>query len=906
MKVITTKFHGTDVIVGLVNGKVNGKSNVFAVYDALRNTSDAIFLANIGMDINRFQFHDLTSCNYDGEDIVTKFPVFLLTNHEKGLSFIGKDIETVPILQNGAECSIEQLEVDRDESLVSQFTIEGVDAEGVKKIVFSVDAYLWTCAVQKSSEATKNEQLVSNEVIKWCLSDASGIEAYWPPEFKEDTSFWTAPLPSKTRRVSPTDELSFAVPKLSSLIREHIFNMDIDVSSLEHTSEFSDELDSLMYLGVFYIPPLDFGEDVSPEEMISQKKNYLYNYLREDMDIAAGQFNGTTVINTSILPITDRVTPYNKIYPFEKIPAEAFYAPYGINDIIGHTEQNDSTTENGKLIFIPRENEERIYNYIKDLLRAELMITTGIFSDCPELYSAEPKLLKDYFKVLIEQALELNYRHAGITSVKSSSVENEEEEVTVNSVFQFGRIIPAVDNPQNPSDFTFKPMFEGDIEDQTFKERVENYINNIPNVGLGAVKLNGFLSTTTTSFTKYLDAIIQLLRWGTEKPTTLCITGAEENGKPVYWDIASCASKLFNGNLQTLEKICPEGSDCNTYIAGVLTLKTNKLSDEVRKMITDEFSLLNGDIPEQLTIGAVIYDAYKSEDDGEIEIYKFFDIFAFRELIASGYKVNDVTLDNTVEPMQISIDTDEAFIYDNLSDVQNFFDDFNITIEYTAPEIQTILDAHGYKKKLNVATVIGSLLSEDSDASKKIISDAIGIANGETVMAPRLGVPECAALYYVLPKLIYINQESNHPEDVINAIPTAPSRFKSTEFHDILKKLANNKAAGSHLNIFRVVQDGDTVMYSGAMSHKVRDVKTFIIFVFAENEFKEYREKYAQTWGYKTEECFILQDVTLADIVQGSNMTYNSLYSKFKKGDFGVPDARLKYVAATKSTSLKI
>lgn len=827
MKAITVNQDSTKVVVGFINGKVGDRNNILPLYKIFHDPQSAEIMNTLGITADNFRYVDVSNCNYDGDDITTVLPLMPLDLLKGQLETSDFVLEAVPVLTEGEEAAFTDLELDGDtDAMKASLSIEGLTPDEVVEICHWVDNLLFSAAVTKSSDEYKNQY--KDNILKWILSDCFYIyDSVWPAEFKEYTTLISSPKHCVVTRDSEESELSFSIAPLRLLLLEQIVSSEKTTS--DHTTHFDDSVTSLLSSAAFALPDIETadGNDEEAEVMkLQMAAGTDYN------SIFGISLDGSPVINDNVIPVKEKVTPFSDVYPFINIPDEAFYGTYTSADILGHPEKNSSPND------IVRDYERNLFEKLKRMCLAELVVTTGNFNIEDSIGKKIPTACNEYIKTLITQAMVKNYMYTGIVSSVDISEDESDEETdkTVESVYPFrlGTIEAIGDFASTPNDFQLKPKFEPDAD---IKE-VENYVEQIPNLGLGTSTLFNFLKTTTTCPYAFAEALVQLIRYGKEKPTCLAITDAKYNDRTVYWDIVNCCSSSFNGNISTLQRNCPEGSESNIFIEHLCALNTSTLPTEFRELFKSEFSLITEEIPDSLIVGATIREEWLDEEGKPYNFFKLYDIFALYEAVSQGLFVNN--LEQTEDIYYMDYDT-----------AINYFTENGITITQPSNEIRTIMAANNFKKKnLNLLTLMAEICSPVPEYAKYILNSAIKVKNNEVASFSK-SIAELAIFYHMLPKVVSINLNGNFAQ-VFNSIPVTPSVFSQIKFNPDLDSIfmENPKAVGAI--IIPLEYNGNIIGYSAHL--KWRDI--YHMFLFTSDEFDAYKKKVAQKHSMPIAEVF--------------------------------------------------
>ena len=883
MKAITVKVNGTAVVIGLINGTVGGKNNIFPLYKIFHDPLSAEVMKALDITADVFRYVEIGNSNYDGNHIDTKLPVMPLDFFKQRLETSNLTLEEVPVMYEGALADFGDLEVDDDiESLKESVTIEGLSPDEVCEICKGVNNLLFAAAVFKSSDEYKAQY--SDQIINWVLSDCSYLyDAVWPEEFKQHTKLLNSPERAVSVRESETAPVTFSIAPLKLILMEQL--VSIDKATNDNTSHFDGDVVSLLSTAPFILPDIETSDDESDDEILK-----LQAIAGADFSLISGQnMDGSPVINSQVIPVQEKITPFSDVYPFTNIPDEAFYGEYTASDILGHPECNSSFE------FEPKEYEKLVHEKLKQMCIAEIIITTGIFNPDEVIDKNLPTACNEYIQILITQAMVKNYMFSGIVSsigTSEAAEDDDDEGTTVESVlpFRLGTIETIGEIVSTPNDFRLNPKFEPDTDIKI----VENYVDQIPNLGLGTSSLFNYLKSSTTCPWAFVDALVQLIRYGKEKPTCLAITGAKSNNKNVYWDIINCCATHFNGNVSTLIKKCPEGSDTNIFVDHFCAVKSSNLSTDFRDKFKEEFSLITRDIPEALVVGAILREEYLDEECKELNFYKFFDIFALHDAVENGLKLNSFSPEE-IDQTDVSIlEFDKAIDYIAVN---------GITVTPPCKEITSIMLANNYKKKnLNLLSIIADICNTNPGYAEYILTSAIKVKNNEVATFSK-SVAELAILYQMLPKVVALNLQGT-PSAMFQYIPMLPSIFSTIQFSKDLDSIFMTRPESKGAYIIPLENNGQNIGYTAHL--KLGSI--YYMFMFTPNEFEEYKKKFSKQHNIPIADIFtnLKPPSTLDGSLLGiRNKDYRFAIAEIEKASkFAMKQsaAVYKFVGATKDT----
>ena len=359
---------------------------------------------------------------------------------------------------------------------------------------------------------------------------------------------------------SPTDDIPFVVPSFYDLVSYKKYEEALVNKDLQSTADLDE-------------PTCD--DDDSMEKSISEtsffsQKDLVYTdiYLPYNSYPARTKVISENGIEIPIINPTSvkvqKVTQFWEVNPASVIPEAAYGrkddgTAYGINDLIGHPENNHLELQ---------PNERRYYNELKELLEVCCSIEHNALSD--EVYQQNSdrysEVLEEYLKTMSEQAFNLMWCHTGTTQSvypEGANADDDDdfsdESGTIIVEYKLhchcGTVLP------DGKGFRYQPFYQnmGLGSDAAIRTELKA---KLPRLYLGfdgseeggfvhhEGALVGFVQQNPSNL-RWIDTLIRLLRWGERKQCMLSWEPLDGTSADTtkYWNLNTASVSTHDGNI---------------------------------------------------------------------------------------------------------------------------------------------------------------------------------------------------------------------------------------------------------------------------------------------------------------------------------------------------------------------
>lgn len=394
------------------------------------------------------------------------------------------------------------------------------------------------------------------------------------------------PIVQAKPMTTETDQIRFPVPTYSQLRSTYGYLFSKDLRD-EDTDEFSDvNGNSEQKTSNFSV---DSGNDLSVSSEFIPDYSAIFPYISKEY-----------IPVNRIHPFYDSVMYQDciNIYPKQKIDPK----------LIGGSADNNTPE------LYP--NEVEFYNSLKelyneclaqenDVVSVENLVNKGVHS----------KLADEFLTDMIRAIVNLNWIHTGCATAEFESM-NSDNESASDSI-----------EAEIPGYYTISVDQFGEVTRVSLEDQLKSRLNSQNIVDLAAEVVNYCRMNAANSYS-LVDAVIQLMRWGTRKPTAICAKSIVTNEKPLYFNLELRTVSEFSGSVSDLTPIkFDDGSEWEIYC-----IATTPIAAEVKSEAESQLNQKIGLV--QVPHSVVTKQSF--QETTSISSYSSYDILTFIQMLKTG------------------------------------------------------------------------------------------------------------------------------------------------------------------------------------------------------------------------------------------------------------------------------
>lgn len=437
------------------------------------------------------------------------------------------------------------------------------------------------------------------------------------------------PLKNK-QQLKVGDPVEFSVPSYEEL--RHVYSSETALVQAEETPDDSDSWDT--------------------ELTADQIGQLLRNVDNADTTQHFSQAPATTSVGPSIQVDVENLGSYADLDPQinkKFIPVDSvfkYYDSIAYRDCIQLMGNKidpkliEGSPDNNTSEIYP--NEKRYFDALCRLVDEGLMIENGI--QCQQeldvlIHQGRHSLIVDqYLQDLCQDAMELNWAHTGTVlsrAVSGTSTSSDDSDTVDETVVA----IPGYYTIQRGTGEEFTRVSLASLA----RERI--YSGEL-HIGMEEVK--AYCNRTVLNSYSWVYALIELIRWGSRKPSCLCVDSID-NSKPVYLNLITMMPTTFKGNLRDLTPRKNELGSEYRLISRITIPPHAGLFESIQG-----YTGINLNSEATYPVGVILETTYV--EDSQISKWTVVDLFTFAEHIKSGYlKVPGVVFDQDNNSIKVLV-----------------------------------------------------------------------------------------------------------------------------------------------------------------------------------------------------------------------------------------------------------